>query len=118
MKILHIIANPKPAEEAASKQVTVAFLNALQACGTGIDITTVDLYREPPPFYAYEAYRHFWYPVFQPDYVPSDAEKEAAAYALKQGALFNQADVLVQVEPFYTGCHVQFGQLPSQLFPQ
>jgi FMN-dependent NADH-azoreductase len=95
MKILHVIANPKPAGESVSKQVTEAFFEALKKARCRAIVKKVDLYRDPPPFYTYDEYRNFWYPVFQMDYKPSAAEKKAAKYAVKHGKLFNDADVLI-----------------------
>jgi len=101
MKILHVVANPKPADESVSKQVTEAFFQALRKAGCSARVTSVDLYKDPPPFYTYDTYRRFWYPVFQMDYKPSAAEKKAARYALKHGKLFNEADVLVITTPMW-----------------
>ncbi|MEI6564776.1 MAG: NAD(P)H-dependent oxidoreductase [bacterium] len=101
MKILHVIANPKPVVEANSRQLTEAFLKALKAKQPGALVTEVDLYANPPPYYDYATYRKFWYPVFDPSYKPTDQEKAAAKYALKQCDLFNQADVLVMTTPMW-----------------
>lgn len=101
MKVLHVIANPKPAGEANSKQLAAAFINALKAKQPGVSITEVDLYANPPPFYDYETYRHFWYPVFDATYKATDKEKKAVQYALAQCELFKQADVLVITVPMW-----------------
>lgn len=101
MKILHVIANPKPTEESASKQVTEAFLEGLKKSNQDAEITTLDLYENPPPYYSYEVYRHYWYPVFQPEYQPSDEEKKAAEYVKEQAAKFNDADILVITTPMW-----------------
>jgi len=101
MKILHVVANPKPAVESVSNQVTEAFFQALKKARCSASIKKIDLYKDPPPFFSYDAYRHFWNPVFQMDYKPSGAEKKAARYALKHGRLFNEADVLVITTPMW-----------------
>lgn len=101
MQLLHIIANPKPPEEAASKQVTEAFFTTLRAEHPAVEVVSVDLYQDPPPFYDYLTYRHFWYPVFQSGYLPSAEERTAAAYALRHGALVNDADVVVVTSPMW-----------------
>ena len=98
MKILHIIANPKPLEESASKQVSEAFWDALDK---NIEVITVDLNENPPPFYSYPIYRYFWYPVFQPGYEPTDNEKKSVQYALSEGERFNEADILVLTTPMW-----------------
>ena len=101
MKILHIVANPKPTAESASKQVTDAFFQALAKARCAARVKKVELYRDLPPFYTYEEYRHFWNPVLQMNYRPSAAEKKAARYAVKHGRLFNEADVLVLTTPMW-----------------
>lgn len=101
MNILHIVADPKPTDESMSKQVTDAFFAALKKARCRATIKKVDLYRDPPPFYDYAEYRHFWYPVYQMDYKPSAAEKKASRYALRHGKLFNNADVLVITTPMW-----------------
>jgi FMN-dependent NADH-azoreductase len=101
MNILHVIANPKPTAEANSKQLANAFFNALKEVNPSASVTSVDLNANPPPFYSYDVYRCFWYPVFDASYKPSDKEKAAVRYALDQCRLFNQADVLVLTTPMW-----------------
>ena len=101
MKILHVSANPKPTKEANSKQLTEEFFRVLEEHGNHIDVTHIDLYDSPPPFYDYNAYKYFWYPVFISDYKPSEDEKIAARYANEQIKLFNDADVLVITTPMW-----------------
>jgi FMN-dependent NADH-azoreductase len=101
MKILHVIANPKPVEEANSKQLTEAFLKELKKNAPDATITTVDLYLSPPPYYSYNTYRHFWYPIFNQEYKPSKEEIADSAYALEQGKIFNDTDVLVITSPMW-----------------
>jgi len=102
VNILHVIANPKPLKESASKAVSEEFISVVRSRGgSKVRISAVDLYRSPPPFYSYDVYRYFWYPVFDPDYAPTAREKKAAMYALKQGRLFNAADVLVLTTPMW-----------------
>jgi len=101
MNVLHVIANPKPTAEANSKQLSDAFLMALKAKQPGVAVTEVDLYTNPPPYYDYETYRHFWYPIFDPAFKASDKEKKAAHYSLSQCNLFKQADLLVITTPMW-----------------
>ena len=101
MNVLHVVANPKPVAEANSKQLADAFFKALKAKQPGVAVTEVDLYANPPPFYDYETYRHYWYPVFDALYKPNDKEKAAAAYSRKQCDLFKAADVLVITTPMW-----------------
>jgi FMN-dependent NADH-azoreductase len=101
MRILHINANPKPTAEAASRQLTAAFFQALTEAAPDVEVTTRDLYADPPPFYDYATYRHFWYPVFIPDYQPTPEEVAAVAYARAATAQVNAADVLVITAPMW-----------------
>ncbi len=101
MHVLHVIANPKPAGEATSKQLAEAFLKAVKEKQPGASVTEVDLYAKPPPYYDYETYRHFWYPVFEPSFKASDKEKQAAEYSLAQCKLFKQAELLVLTTPMW-----------------
>ncbi len=98
MKILHINANPKPLEEAASKKVTEAFFNTISGQH---NITVVDLYSDQPPFYSYAEYRNYWFPVFIPEYQKSPEEIAASEYAEKHGKLVNEADLLVITAPMW-----------------
>jgi FMN-dependent NADH-azoreductase len=101
MNVLNVVANPKPKEEAVSKQLATAFFAALKAQNPSTVVTDVDLYAQPPPFYSYGVYRHFWYPVFDPAYKPSSEEARAAAYAHEQCRLFKQSDVVVLTSPMW-----------------
>ncbi len=101
MKILHISANPKPVNEANSKQLTEEFFRVLQEQGSDIDITHIDLYDSPPPFFNFQVYRNFWYPIFDPDYKPTEEEKEASRYAFEQMEIFNNTDILVITTPMW-----------------
>ena len=101
MNILHINANPKPAAEANSKQLTEAFFKALKQANPAASVTAVDLYADPPPFYDYATYRNFWYPVFDASFKPTAAEKKAVAYAEKHIRCFKQANLLVFTTPMW-----------------
>jgi FMN-dependent NADH-azoreductase len=101
MNILHVIANPKPAAESHSKQLTDAFFQALRKANAGAEVTEVDLNANPPPFYGYDTYRYFWYPVFDPSYQASAAEQAAVRYSLAQCRIFKAADVLVLTTPMW-----------------
>ncbi len=101
MKILHIIANPKPAEEANSKQLGEMFLKSLREEKPDVEVVEVDLYKDPPPFYNYSTYRNFWYPIFTKGYEPTEEETESVKYAKKHGELFNDCDILVITSPMW-----------------
>lgn len=103
MKILHVIANPKPAEESASKQVTVGFFEGLKKSNPGAKITTIDLYDDMPPYYDYSTYRYTWYPLFVEGFEPTDEEKFAVGYSQKHCAILNGADILVLTAPMWNG---------------
>ena len=101
MKVLHVKANPKPDNESVSKQLSRMFFTSLKENAPGVEITEVELYDNPPPFYSYETYRNYWYPIFSPGYEPASEEKEAAKYSTQQGELFNDCDVLVITTPMW-----------------
>lgn len=49
MKVLRVLANPKPVEKSASLQVEAAFTAALKAKHPGAEVVTVDVYRDEIP---------------------------------------------------------------------
>ncbi len=50
MKILHILANPQPTEDAASKQIAAKFFMKIAELGNeDTEVHNSDLYQEPPP---------------------------------------------------------------------
>lgn len=101
MHIVHLLANPKPVAESHSRQLAEVFFKALKSVNREAKVTTVDLAANPPPFYSYDMYRYFWYPVFDQSFKPSAQEQAAAAYAVEQCKLFNSADVLVLTSPMW-----------------
>jgi FMN-dependent NADH-azoreductase len=101
MNILHVCANPKPTEEAISKQIAAAFFGTLIELKPEIDLVNVDLYDEKPPYFSYDLYKRVWHPVFNPDYEPSKVEEMALNYANGQIEKFLAADVLVLTMPMW-----------------
>ena len=101
MNVLHICANPKPAEESASKQLSFAFLSKMIELCPDAEVNNVDLYDDPPPFMSYEAFRGIWTPVFTPTYKPTAAETKATAYADRHAEMLSAADVLVLTLPMW-----------------
>lgn len=101
MNVLHVCANPKPTEEAVSKQLAAAFFGKLIELRPDVELVNTDLYDEKPPYYSYELYKRAWYPVFDESYEPSKAEEMAINYAAKQAEAFNEADVLVLTMPMW-----------------
>jgi FMN-dependent NADH-azoreductase len=101
MNVLHICANPKPAEESVSKQLSIAFIGKLIEMNPDIELNNVDLYQDPPPFMDYEGYRGLWVPAFVPTYKPTKKEQAATEYAGRHAAMFNAADVLVMTMPMW-----------------
>ena len=101
MNILHVCANPKPTEEAISKQLASAFFGKLIELKPEVELINVDLYDEKPPFFSYELYKRVWYPVFNSEYEPSKAEEMSTNYADAQIEKFNSADVLVLTMPMW-----------------
>lgn len=101
MNLLHICASHKPIDQSTSKQLAAAFFVRLAESNKDINVTNVDLYNNPPPYLGYDAYRFFWNPILQPGYIPTNAEKHAAAYALSQTKIFEETDVLVLTMPLW-----------------
>ncbi len=101
MNILHICADPKPTEESATKQLAVAFFTKIAQLSPDTNITNVDLYENPPPYLSYQAIRGFWYPVFIEGHQPTELESKEGAYAIEQGKLFNESDVVVLTVPMW-----------------
>ena len=101
MNILHVCANPKPTEEAISKQLASAFFGKLIELKPEVELINVDLYDEKPPFFSYELYKRVWYPVFNSDYEPNKVEEMSTNYADAQIEKFNDADILVLTMPMW-----------------
>ena len=101
MNILHVSANPKPTEEAISKQLASAFFGKLIELKPEVELINVDLYDEKPPFFSYELYKRVWYPVFNSEYAPNKAEEMSTNYADAQIEKFNDADILVLTMPMW-----------------
>ncbi|MBC46990.1 MAG: hypothetical protein CMF30_04005 [Kiritimatiellaceae bacterium] len=101
MNILHVCANPKPTEEAISKQLASAFFGKLIELKPEVELINVDLYDEKPPFFSYELYKRVWYPVFNSEYAPNKAEEMSTNYADAQIEKFNDADILVLTMPMW-----------------
>ncbi|MNC26047.1 FMN-dependent NADH-azoreductase 1 [compost metagenome] len=49
--VLFIKANPRPADQAVSVQLYDAFLKSYKAARQGDEITELDLFKNPPPYY-------------------------------------------------------------------
>ena len=101
MNLLHICASTKPIDVSTSKQLAAAFFVRLAESNKDINVTNMDLYNNPPPFLGNDAYRYFWNPIFQPGYIPTAAEKNAASYALSQTKIFEDTDVFVLTMPLW-----------------
>lgn len=101
MNVLHICANPKPTEEAVSKQLAAAFIGKLIELKPEVELTNVDLYEAKPPFYSYDLYKRIWNPIFNDEYEPSNAEEASLNYATEQADKFNAADILVLSMPMW-----------------
>ncbi|MCX7817874.1 MAG: NAD(P)H-dependent oxidoreductase [Kiritimatiellae bacterium] len=101
MNVLHVCANPKPPEESASKQLSIAFISKLIEVNPDAEVNNVDLYQDPPPFLSYEAWRGIWLAAMEPTHKLTKKEQEASAYANRHAELFNQADLLVLTMPMW-----------------
>jgi len=101
MNILHVCANPKPTEEAVSKQLAATFFGKIIELCPNVELVNVDLYDEKPPYFSYELYKRTWYPTIKENYKPTRAEEVSINYAAKQAEKFNAADVLVLTMPMW-----------------
>ncbi len=101
MNVLHVCANPKPAEESVSKQLSIAFISKLIEVNPDAEINNVDLYQDAPPFLSYEAWRGIWLAAMEPTHKLTKKEQEACAYANRHAEMFNQADLLVLTMPMW-----------------
>lgn len=103
MNVLHICANPRPVEESASKQLATAFIGKLLETNPDVTLNNVDLYEAPPPYLTLEGFNRLTKPYTSPGYQPTAKEEKAGTYAVAQGEMFRQADVLVLTLPMW-GC--------------
>lgn len=101
MNVLHVIANPRPAETSCSKKLAFEFFAALTEKNPDVVVNNVDLYQNKPPFLSAEALQYFWRPVADPNYIPSKAEETAANYSNNNTPLLMDADVLVLTMPVW-----------------
>lgn len=101
MNVLHICANPKPAGESTSKELSIAFISKLIEIDADTEINNVDLYQDPPPFLSYPAFRGLWNAAFDPTYKPAKDEIKAVEYASRHAKMFNDADLLVLTMPMW-----------------
>jgi FMN-dependent NADH-azoreductase len=101
MLVLEVSANPKPIDESNSLQLKQEFERGLKQTNENALIKEINLYQNQPPYYSYEHFRYFWYPVFFPHYKPSDKEIQAVEYSLEQIKTFNSADILVIACPMW-----------------
>ena len=54
MNVLHVIANPRPAETSASKKLAFEFFATLTEKNPDVMVNNVDLYQNKPPFVSAE----------------------------------------------------------------
>ena len=101
MNVLHVIANPRPAETSSSKKLAFEFFAALTEKNPDIVVNNVDLYQNKPPYVSAEALNYFWGPVANPAYIPSKAEETAANFSNNNAQALMDADVLVLTLPVW-----------------
>ena len=96
MKVLRVLANPKPVEKSASLQIEQAFTAALQQKHPDVVIETVDLYRDEVPQLDEKTLpSHFGAP---------PADEETARRMARRGQLLSQfmaADLIVIAVPMW-----------------
>ncbi len=101
MNVLHVIANPRPAETSASKKLAFEFFAALTEKNPDAIVNNVDLYQTKPPYVSAEALNYFWGPIADPAYIPSKAEESAANFSNNNAQALVDADVLVLTLPVW-----------------
>ena len=101
MNVLHVIANPRPAETSASKKLAFEFFAALTEKNPDVVVNNVDLYQNKPPYVSAEALNYFWGPIANPAYIPSKAEETAANFSNNNAQALMDADVLVLTMPVW-----------------
>ena len=101
MNVLHVIANPRPAETSSSKKLAFEFFAALTEKNPDVVVNNVDLYQNKPPYVSAEALNYFWGPVANPAYIPSQAEETAANFSNNNAQALMDADVLVLTMPVW-----------------
>ena len=101
MNVLHVIANPRPAETSKSKKLALEFFTALTEKNPDVVVNNVDLYQNKPPCVTAEALNYFWGPVADPSYIPSKAEETAANFSNNNAQALMDADVLVLTMPVW-----------------
>jgi len=101
MNVLHILANPRPAETSASKKMALEFFAALMEKKPEVEINNVDLYQTKPPFVTSDALNYFWGAVADPSYIPTKSEENAANFSNSNAPALMDADVLVLTLPVW-----------------
>ena len=101
MNVLHVIANPRPADTSSSKKLAFEFFAALTEKNPDVVVNNVDLYANKPPYVSAEALNYFWGPVANPAYIPSKAEETAANFSNNNAQALMDADVLVLTMPVW-----------------
>lgn len=101
MNVLHVIANPRPAETSSSKKLALEFFTALTEKNPDVVVNNVDLYQNKPPYVSADALNYFWGPVADPAYIPSKAEETAANFSNNNAQALVDADVLVLTLPVW-----------------
>ncbi len=101
MNILHVIANPRPAETSASKKMALDFFATLLEKNPDVEVNNLDLYQAKPPFVNAEALNYFWGPVADSTYIPSKVEETAANFSNNNAQALMDADILVLTMPVW-----------------
>ena len=101
MNVLHVIANPRPAETSSSKKLAFEFFAALTEKNPDVVVNNIDLYQNKPPYVSAEALNYFWGPIANPAYIPSKAEESAANFSNNNAQALIDADVLVLTLPVW-----------------
>jgi FMN-dependent NADH-azoreductase len=101
MNVLHILANPRPAETSASKKMAFEFFAALMEKKPEVEVNNVDLYQTKPPFVSADALNYFWGAIADSSYIPTKSEENAANFSNNNAPALMEADVLVLTMPVW-----------------
>ncbi len=101
MQLVHLVSDPLAESLSVNKRVSARFIGGLRAVVPDLSIETLELDRDPPPFYDRELFRFVWEPVADPAYRPSASERAAAQYMQRHAEILRSADLLLLSAPVW-----------------
>ena len=101
MKLVHVVSDPLDSSLSVNKRVALRLIDELQAIRSDLQVETIELDQDPPPYYDTKLFRYLWTPLSDPDYQPSADERAAADYMLRQVDSLRDADLLLLSAPVW-----------------